>query len=107
MRHGLDWTRMGVAPGIAGSRGPEEEGVFLCLDESEAGFFVRMNNTGGPVDVWAVEGIDEQQLIATGSGFSYFPDRIARRRLTLLDQSPAEPAPAAGRKGHKRKSRIR
>ncbi len=76
LRHGLDWTRMGAAPGIAGSRGAEEDGVFLCRDESDVGFFVQMNNTGGPVDAWAVRGIDEQRLITTGSGFSYFPDRI-------------------------------
>ena len=66
--HGLDWTRMGAAPGIAGSPVPEEDGVFLCRDEFEAGFFVRMNNTGGPVDVWAVTGVDEQRLVTTGSG---------------------------------------
>jgi hypothetical protein len=38
---------------------PEEEGVFLCRDEFEAGFFVQINNTGGPVDVWAVTGSRE------------------------------------------------
>jgi hypothetical protein len=27
---------------------PEEAGVFSCRAEFEAGFFVRMNNTGGP-----------------------------------------------------------
>jgi hypothetical protein len=27
------------------------------MDESEVSFFVRGNNTGGPVDVWAVEGV--------------------------------------------------
>ena len=36
LAHGLDWTRMGAAPGIAGSLTPEEEGVFLCRDEFEA-----------------------------------------------------------------------
>ncbi len=57
MRHGLDWTRMAAAPGIAGSREAEEEGVFLCRDESEVSFFARINNTGGPVHVWAVDEI--------------------------------------------------
>ena len=28
-----------------------------------------MNNTGGPVDVWAVEGYDEAQLLDNGSGY--------------------------------------
>jgi hypothetical protein len=53
LAHGLDWTYMGAAPGIAGSSAPEEQGVFLCLNEFDVDFFVRMNNTGGPVDVWA------------------------------------------------------
>jgi hypothetical protein len=48
---------MGVASGIAGSSASEEQGVFLCRDESQADFFVRTNNTGGPVDVWTVTGI--------------------------------------------------
>jgi hypothetical protein len=107
MRHGLDWTRMGAAPGIAGSRGPEQAGVFLCRDEFDASSFVRMNNTGGPVDVWAVEGIDEEQLITTGSGFSYFPDRISRHQLTLLGRPPEEPAPATRPKRRDRKLRTR
>jgi hypothetical protein len=34
-------------------------GVFLCLEEFDASFFLGMNNTGGPVDVWTVEGIGE------------------------------------------------
>ena len=57
LAHGLDWTRMGVARGLAGSTAAEEEGVFLCRDQFEARFFVDMNNTGGPVDVWAVTGV--------------------------------------------------
>jgi hypothetical protein len=32
LAHGLDWTRMGAARGIAGSTTPEQEGVFLCRD---------------------------------------------------------------------------
>jgi hypothetical protein len=47
--------RIGAAPGIAGSCGPKAEGVFLHADEFDASFFVRMNNTGVPVDVWAAE----------------------------------------------------
>ena len=57
LAHGLDWTRMGVARGLAGSTAAEEEGVFLCQDQFEARFFVDMNNTGDPVDVWAVTGV--------------------------------------------------
>jgi hypothetical protein len=40
----------GSRPGLDsyGAALPDEAGVFLCRDEFEAGFFVRMNNTGGP-----------------------------------------------------------
>ena len=85
LAHGLDWTRMGAACGIAGSRRPEQEGVFLCRDEFEAGWFVEMNNTGGPVDVWAVTGIEEDQLLDNGSGLSYFPARIPSSQIMLTD----------------------
>ena len=102
LAHGLDWTRMGAASGIAGSSAPEEAGVFLCRDEGEAGFFVRMNNTGGPVDVWSVTGIDEQQLISTGSGFSYFPARILNCQVTLAGWPSEEPALPTPRRQHKK-----
>jgi hypothetical protein len=105
LAYGLDWTRMGAAPGIAGGAVPEEEGVFLCRDEFEAGFFVQMNNTDGPVDVWAVADIDEQQLIDAGSGFSYYPARIPRDQVALADWPSAEPAPAAHGRRRKHKQR--
>jgi hypothetical protein len=73
---------MGAAPGIAGSRSPEVEGVFL---DELPDFFVRINNTGGPVDVWAVDGVDPATLIESANGFPYFPDTISTENLTLLD----------------------
>ena len=82
--HGLDWERMGAACGIAGSPTPEVAGVYLCRDEAEAGWFVRMNNTGGPIDVWIVEGIEPESLIDNGSGYGYLRDRIPASSLTLL-----------------------
>ncbi len=45
LKHGLDWSQMGEARGIAGSRRPEVSGAFLCRDESEADWFVYINNT--------------------------------------------------------------
>ncbi|MFF4899764.1 hypothetical protein [Streptomyces sp. NPDC001068] len=80
-RYGLDWTRMGAAPGIAGSRRPEVEGIFVCRDEGDVGFFLHLNNTGGPVDVWAVDGIDEAALLDNGNGFPYLPDRVPAARV--------------------------
>jgi hypothetical protein len=82
--HGLDWQRMGAVPGIAGSSSPEAEGAFLCRDEFETDWFVRMNNTGGPVDVWAVDGVDVSALIDNGNGHVYLPGRIPVMSLTLL-----------------------
>lgn len=85
----MDWTRMGAARGIAGSTVPEADGVFLC-QEFMVGFFVGMNNTGGPVDVWAVSGIDEEQMLDNGSGFLYFPARISAGQVALVESAPAD-----------------
>jgi len=65
---------------------------------------VQMNNTGGPVDVWAVADIDERQLITSGSGFRYFPARIPRSQVTLAGRSPGEPAPPRRRGQHKKQA---
>jgi hypothetical protein len=90
--NGLDWRLMGVAPGIAGSHEPEQEGCFLCLDDHEAEWFVRMNNTGGPVDVWAVDGI-EDALVESPEGHSYLPRVIDRIHLTLMLRDIDPPRP--------------
>ena|SRR6516165_606939 len=83
LAHGLDWTRMGVARGLAGSTAAEEEGVFLCRDQFEARFFVDMNNTGDPVDVWAVTGV-------RGTG------RQASKRPAAILQNARHLPPPAG-----------
>jgi len=92
LAHGLDWTRMSGTRGIAGSRQPEVEGIFLSSDHFTAQFFVRMNNTAGPVDIWAVDDVDPNDLIESGNGFSYVPYRIGHQRLTLHDQELTEDA---------------
>jgi hypothetical protein len=68
LSYGLDWTLMADAPGIAGSRAPEQPGCFLCRHLIEACWFIEINNTGGPVDVWAVVGIDETELVQSSEG---------------------------------------
>lgn len=50
--HGLDWQRMGAAPGIAGSRGPEVDANFLDTVDGVS-FFVKM--TADDPDVWLVD----------------------------------------------------
>ena len=82
--NGLDWRIMGAASGIAGSKTPEREGCFLCRGEWEADWFAGLNNTGGPVDVWAVDGIDEDDLLESPEGFLFLPEAIPADRLTLL-----------------------
>lgn len=46
-------------------------------------WFVSMNNTGGSVDVWAVEGVDASQLVESPEGYLYVSSVIAAERLTL------------------------
>lgn len=103
--HGLDWTRMGAARGIAGSMTPEENGVFLCGDEFEARFFTDLNNTGGPVDVWAVTGVEESGLVTGGSGFCYFPAAISPAQLTLADWPQGQSVTGAVRRQRKKRQR--
>jgi hypothetical protein len=74
---------MGTTPGIAGSRQPEQPGCFLCVSEWEADWFVRINNTVGPVDVWAVQGIDPAELITSPENYLYYPGRIPPGQLEL------------------------
>ena len=96
LRHGLDWRRMSAARGIAGSQKPEQAGCFVCDGEGEADFFVEMNNTGGLVDVWAVAGIQEGDLVES-DGFRYVPTPIPADRLTLVRQDVPAPTPDTSR----------
>lgn len=95
--HGLDARRMGAARGIAGSDRPEQDGCFLARGAHERDHFVRMNNSGGPVDVWRVRGVDPAQLLTSPAGYTYVPGTIGAGRLTLVDadvvtRRPATPA---------------
>jgi hypothetical protein len=46
-------------------------------------FAKTINTTGGPVDVWAVDGVDEKHLVESPEGHSYLPRPIAAHLLTL------------------------
>ena len=87
--HGLDVRRMGAARGIAGSSRPEQDGCFVVPDE-EADFFVRINNTGGPVDVWEVD-VDPEALVEDDGGFAWFPGTVDRSRLRLVRRDVPPP----------------
>lgn len=75
---------MAAAPRIASSRRPEQQGCFLALDDSEVGWFVDMNNTGGPVDVWEVRGINVDDLVCSPEGHYYFPGLVPPEQLQLV-----------------------
>ena len=66
-------------------RSPEVDGIYLVDDERDADWFAEVvNNTGGAVDVWTVDGVDADRLVPDGSGYSYLPDRVDRHRIALL-----------------------
>lgn len=88
-RHGLDWRRMGAAPGIAGPRVPQVAGCFLAIGEFERRWFTEMNNTGGPVDVWRVDNIDTTQLATSMEGHRFYPGPIGPTHLTLVEMDVA------------------
>jgi hypothetical protein len=82
--YGLDWTRMTAVPGIAGSTEAEQAGCFLCRDDHEVEFFLRFTGPGDPLDVWAVDDVNEFDLIESPEGFQYVPYRIPPAKLTLV-----------------------
>jgi hypothetical protein len=47
-------------------------------------YFIEMNNSGGPVDVWAIAGIEESALVESSNGFRYFRAPIPADDLTLV-----------------------
>jgi hypothetical protein len=79
--------------------------VFLCRDEFEARFFTDLNNTGGPVDVWVVTGVEESELVTGGSGFCYFPAAISPAQVTLADWPQDQSVTGAVREQRKNKQR--
>jgi hypothetical protein len=79
LEHGLDWRRMGAAPGIAGSRQPEADGVFLAEAADIAFFF----GFARPLDVWAVD-VTGLELEDSPEGWPIRRRPIPRERLRLL-----------------------
>lgn len=84
--HGLDWRRMGAAPGIAGSPVAEQVGCFLSQDEQTRDWFVTMNNTGGPVDVWEVADVRLADLVESPEGYLFQPGVISVDRIRLVQR---------------------
>jgi len=91
--HGLDWERMAEARGLAGSGRPEVDGIFLAPDLGTARWIVRLNNTGGAVDIWSVDGVDPDDLLNFGNGYHHVPYRLGPHRVTLHERALVEQPP--------------
>jgi hypothetical protein len=94
-RHGLDWRRMGAAPGIAGSRRPEAAGIFLGDHPADVDFFTSMART--VTDVWSVD-VSGWWLRSGPEGWWLVRRPVPPERLTLVlrDLDAGEPPPRAG-----------
>ena len=90
---------MGVAPGIAGSPTPEEEGTFLVTDEWHVEWFAHMGLEAGhaSVDVWAVTLPGESQP-ADEAEYPIVAEAIPPEALKLhrQDWTAREPSAVAG-----------
>jgi hypothetical protein len=84
LENGLDWRHMGAAAGIAGSRRPEREVIFLCESLDEVKFFTDMCRR--PTDVWAAN-VDGAWIENGPSGWWMVsaPIPANRVRLALFD----------------------
>src|SRR5258708_28918478 len=74
------WLCSRREPTVSGEFG-REPGQF------QTGFFIGLNNTGGPVDVWAITGIDERQLTEAPNRFRCYPAKIPASQVTLIQQT--------------------
>lgn len=63
-QHGLDWRRMAASCGVAGSRVPELEAIFLCESREDVSFFTRMART----PVRCLGGRDRRSLVGKWPG---------------------------------------
>ena len=85
-RHGLDWRRMGAAPGIAGSSRPELPAVFVCDEPEDTTFFLNIART--PSDVWAID-VDGLWVESGPDGWWIISRPISPDRLTLTERDIA------------------
>jgi hypothetical protein len=81
VRYGLDWRRMSIASGVAGSKTPELAADFLGESVHDIGFFARMAKQ--PSDAWAVRA-DGLWVENGPSGWLMRGRPIGARRLRLL-----------------------
>ena len=88
LRRGPAWVRgewaQCLALLVAGS--PSKRGCFLVADDFDVDWFVRMNNTGGPVDVWEVTGVQPAALVQSPEGYFYLPEVMPLDRVRLVQR---------------------
>lgn len=89
-QHGLDWRRMTASCGVAGSRVPELEAIFLCERREDVSFFTRMART--PSDIWAVR-VDDLWLENGPDGWVIVLQPVPRDRVRLVERA----VPVTGR----------
>lgn len=91
-QHGLDWRRMGVAPGVAGGHTPELPGIFLQESE-DAHFIVEMAPFA--TDVWKVS-VEGLWVESGPSGWWLCCQRFPPHRLDLLSPTVLAEDPIDG-----------
>ncbi len=85
--HGLDWRRMGAAPGLAsGETAPEAPAIFLCGSIEQARWFAGFAEGRFPVDIWGIHA-DGLQLAETEEGYLVTYRSVEPERLTLYEAS--------------------
>lgn len=80
-RHGLDWNRMGRAPGLAGSTKPELPAIFVATDLGAVSYLLHMSHV--PLDIWAID-VDGLWLENGPTGWDVISRPVSRDRLSLL-----------------------
>ena len=89
-QHGLDWTRM-TRGGIAGSRGPELDAIFLDDSIEATLFFAGM--TEEPVDIWAAR-VDGLWIESSPDGWWIVNEPLPPAKVRLAAVSdPVPPLP--------------
>jgi hypothetical protein len=89
--HGLDWRRMGAAPGWASGRNtPEEAATYFAKDVYEVRWFAEVRNHREAVDIWEVQvrGID---LVRTGDGWILTRSVVLPECLVLIETETNPP----------------
>ena len=79
-----------------GGADPQLEGVFLCCGQDEVEFFCRMNAEGTELDVWAVAGVDEDELMRSPNGFVYVSRPVLPSELNRVPTPEPEPVEVNG-----------